>query len=496
MRALRKFCMSIVLIALATALVPSIALADSPYRGYIYDNLDDTPISINGYLYLDSINGFENSSGGLNGPEDIFAAADDTLYIAESGNNRILHMDQDNKMIAVYGNQEGKGKLNGPKGVFVNPAGDVFVADTLNRRIVVFDKSGDFIKEYAAPSSPLLGKNFVYSPSKLIVDKRGYLFVVSDGASQGLMQIKPDGTFAGFFGANHVGYDWTRVIVKLIATDEQKGQLASVRPPEFSNLYQDSEGFIFTTTLGIPVNQVKRLSAVGVDTLNGSGEFRYGDLYMPIQNGSDLIEAIVDVSVSKSGLITALDQTTGKLFQYDKLGNLLFIFGGIGDQDGLFKTPTSVTQTSDGTIYVADRTRNRIDRFYSTPFADVVHEASVLYVDGRYKESFEPWNKVLQMNSNYDLAYYAIGKALFRQQNYKEAMSYFKTARAQSAYSDALFEYRRVFVKENFGTLMTLVIGLFIVIRILIYGYRKRWFSKLLPSRKQLGEGKGLNEHL
>jgi len=495
MNALRKLSFSVMLILCLTFAVPPAAFGDSSYRGYIYNNLEDTPLSINGYLYLDSFDGLTTSAGALNGPEDIFVAEDDTLYIVESGNHRVIHIDRNNQVLGVFGDAEGDGKLNGPKGVYVTADGDVYVADTLNRRIAVFAKDRKFKKQFGVPDSPLLGKDFVYAPSKLIVDKRGYLFVVSDGAIGGLMQIKPDGTFAGFFGANHVGFDWTRTIVKLIATKEQKEQMASVRPPEFSNVYQDSSGFIYTTTLGIEMNQIKRLSAVGVDTLNGKSENWYGDWYMPSKNDQFLISAFVDATVGKTGLITALDQTTGRLFQYDKLGNLLFIFGGIGQQDGLFKTPTSVAQTSDGMIYVADRTRNRIDRFYTTPFADLVHEASALYVDGRYNDSLGPWNEVLRMNSNYDLAYYAIGKAQFRQQKYKEAMESFKMAHAQGAYSDALFEYRRVYVKEHFGELMTALISLFVIIRLFIAAVRRKWFARLASLRKGPGKELERNEH-
>ena len=215
--------------------------------------------------------------------------------------------------------------------------------------LLIFNEGGSFKKEFGVPDSPLLGKDFVYTPSKLVVDKRGYMFVSSDGNSLGLMQIRPDGKFAGFFGANHVRYDWTSNIVKLIATKEQRDQMALVRPPEFSNMFQDSEGFIYTTTIGIRQNQVKRLSAVGVDTLNANGQTRYGDLFMARDDTKPARDAFVDITVDKKGFITALDQTNGELYQYDKLGNLIFIFGGIGNQDGLFKTAAGVAETSDGT---------------------------------------------------------------------------------------------------------------------------------------------------
>jgi hypothetical protein len=460
-------------------LVPcSVVSADSPYTGYIYDNMDNAPLSINGYLYFDSIDGYDMSTGPLKDPEDLFVAGDDTLYVVDGGNNRVIHMDTEKHVLGIFGDIDGKGKLNAPKGVFVSKNGDVYVADSQNRRIAVFDHSGVFAKEFGAPSSPLLGKNFNYSPSKLIVDKRDYMFVTSDGANQGLLQMQPDGGFAGFFGANHVPFDWTRVFVKLIASKEQKDQIASAKPPEFSNLYQDNEGFIYTSTLGIRRNQLKRLSAVGVDTLNGSPH-RYGDLYMPSKNFDYLYDAFVDLSISGDGLITGLDQTTGKLFQYDKLGNLLFIFGGIGNQDGLFKTPSSVAETSDGTIYVADRTQSRIDRFTTTPFADKVHEASRLYVEGRYEEAMKPWQDVLKVNSNYDMAYNAIGKALYKQRKYGEAMKYFKTARDRSAYSDAYLQYRKEYVRNHFGAVVAVILGLILLVR-----FVPKWVRSLLGTRR------------
>lgn len=464
---------------LALLLVPcSVAYADSPYTGYIYDNMENSPLSINGYLYFDSIDGYDMPTGPLKGPEDLFVAGDDTLYVVDGGNNRIIHMDADKHMLGIFGDKEGKGKLNAPKGVFVSHDGDVYVADSQNRRIAVFNRSGAFVKEFGAPSSQLLGKGFNYSPSKLIVDKRDYLFVVSDGAKQGLLQLKPDGGFAGFFGANHVPFDWTRLIVKLIASKEQQDQIASAKPPEFSNLYQDNEGYIYTSTLGIRQDQLKRMSAVGIDTLNASPH-RYGDLYMQSKGRNPLFEAFVDLSVNADGIITGLDQTTGKLFQYDKLGNLLFIFGGIGNQDGLFKTPSSVAETSDGTFYIADRTRGRIDRFKTTPFADKVHEASRLYVEGKYEEAMKPWLDVLKMNSNYDMAYDAIGKALYKQQKYGEAMNYFETARDRSAYSDAFLQYRKEYVRNHFGRVVAVIIGLIVLVR-----FVPGWVRSLLAARR------------
>ncbi|WP_151736621.1 hypothetical protein [Paenibacillus tengchongensis] len=436
------------------------ASADSPYRGYTWSRSGNEVSSINGYMYDSSIDPAGTAVGVLKNPESLFIAEDDTLYIVDTGNSRIIHLSKDGGPIKVIGDAEGGGKLQEPKGVFVKPDGTVYVADTKNQRIAVFNKDGQYMQEFPKPDSTLLGANFSYSPSKLIVDKRNYMYVVSDGNTQGLLQIDSTGKFKGFYGANHVGFSWSRLLIKLVATKEQQSQLATVRPSEFSNLDIDEEGFIYSTTLGEETNQIKRLSPVGVDTLN-VGSHRYGDYYT---DGPFSMASFVGISVDRNGFITALDLQTGKVFQYDKLGNLLFSFGGIGEQNGLFVTPAAVDQTSDGLLYVIDKGRGRIDRFRATPFAELVHEASLLYVDGKYEEAETLWHEVLRLNANYDMAYQAIGKALYKAENYREAMDYFKLSNSRGDYSAAFREYRKLFIREHFTWFFSGVIALLLLL--------------------------------
>jgi tetratricopeptide (TPR) repeat protein len=458
-------------IAIAVLLVPVQAVADSPminssYEGYMYDTLEETFYSINGYLYDGSIDGNNLPVGAFNSPEDIFIDKNDTLYIVDSGNHRIIHMDQDKNVLKVIGDEEGPGQLNSPKGVYVNHEGFVYVADTLNRRVAVFTKEGKFDKEITAPHSPLLGDQFVYSPTKLIVDRRNYLYVINEGSDKGMMQIDPNGQFRGYYGANHVPFSWSRFFIRFIASKEQRQQLAKVRPPAFSDLYQDKEGFIYTTTMGLRRNQFKRLSAVGVDTLNLDGEQnRYGDIYMPRKNWESLYDAFVGITVDDRGIMTAVDQTTGRAFQYDSIGNLLFVFGGLGPQNGLFETPTAIDHTSDGTMYIVDKTRGRVDLFATTPFADKVHEATSLYVDGRYTEAKEPWQEVLEMNANYDLAYRAIGKALEKEERYAEALEYYEKARSRDEYSVAFLDFRKEYMRNHFAEIVGGLILIFILLK-------------------------------
>ncbi len=443
-------------------LVPASVSASAPYDSYTYNSSQRDVRSIAGYMYDGSIDGIDWPIGPLNRPESMFVSEEGNLYIADSGNNRIVELDADHHYLRTYGDTEGEGALSEPKGVYVKEDGTVYVADTKNSRIAVFDKDGRFIRDYPKPESPLIGATFSYSPSKIVLDKRDYMFVVSDGNTQGLLQIDPKGEFRGFYGANHVGFSWSRLFVKLIATEEQRRKLAAIVPAEFSDLDMDEEGFMYTTTIGEEANQLKRLSPVGVDTLNFGVSRQYGDYFSV---GPFTMASFIGVTVDDDGIITALDLQTSKLFQYDKLGNFLFSFGGVGEQNGLFATPSGVSQNKDGTIYVVDRGRNRIDWFRTTPFADLVHRASVLYVDGRYSEAESLWQEVLKQNANFEMAYQAIGKSMYKAERYKEAMDYFKLARARHDYSLAFKEYRKEYVRENFTMLAAGAMLLFAALR-------------------------------
>ncbi|NIK79596.1 DNA-binding beta-propeller fold protein YncE [Paenibacillus castaneae] len=454
---------AIALLMLVTAL-PVQTYAASPYEGYTRNKLGDDVHSINGYIYESSIDGYDLSSGPFSAPEDVFLADDGTIYIVDTGNSRIVHLNKKHELLGIIGDEEGDGKLYEPKGVFVKQDGTIYVADTKNQRIAIFDQKGKFQNQFGKPENPLLGATFSYSPSKLLVDKRNYMFVVSDGNTQGLIQIDPNGQFKGFYGANHVGFSWSRLINKLVATDEQKAKLSVVKPLEFSNAVQDEEGFIYTSTLGTEMNQLKRLSPVGVDTLNIVPR-RYGGRF---DNGPFSVPSFLDLAVDKDGVITALDLQSSKVYQYDKLGNFLFVFGGLGDQNGLFITPSSLAQSPDGTVFVVDKGRNRVDLFRTTPFAELVHDASRLFVDGRYKEAEGLWNEVLHLNGNFDLAYLAIGKSLFKAENYKDAMTYFELARSRYDYSIAFKEYRKEYIRENFAWICLIIVVIIIALRYIL----------------------------
>ncbi len=139
----------------------------------------------------------------LNQPKDIFVDKQDHIYIADTGNNRIVHLDDEGAYIREITVSESP--LKRPSGVFVDKNGVIYVADTGNNRIVRLDADGKLLKSFGRPESAYIPESFKYDPINLVVDKRGFLYVTTLGAYQGLVQLDPEGNFVSFFWSQSSG---------------------------------------------------------------------------------------------------------------------------------------------------------------------------------------------------------------------------------------------------------------------------------------------------
>src|SRR5690606_26142549 len=93
--------------------------------------------------------------------------------------------------------------LRRPEGVFVtDDPFNIYIADTGNRRIVKLDQDGNVLQIIERPESPFIPSDYAFYPIKLVVDNRGFLYIASMGGYQGLLQLDPNGEFVSFFGAN------------------------------------------------------------------------------------------------------------------------------------------------------------------------------------------------------------------------------------------------------------------------------------------------------
>ncbi len=394
--------------------------------------------------------------GGLSHPEDLFMTSRDELYVADTGNNRIVQLDLEGQTVRTIPeptDQDPKAKLRKPEGVFVTEDGVIYVADTGSRRIAVFDRDGRYMKELLAPSSELLPTTFVYAPLKVVVDQRGYIYMVTKGGYQGLLQLAPDGSFAGFYGANKVPTSWLDSLKRKFFTEEQLKEELSRLPGAVTNVTLDAQGFMFTVNKDLKSGQLKRLNFGGVDLLMNRN---FAPWLKPLEKFS-----FQDVHVDSHGVMSAAETTEGKIYQYDKYGELLFVFGtaSVGSEQrlGMFKRVTSIVADSQGTLYIADGELNRIQIMKRTHFGELVHQASYLDSQGKYEEARKLWEEIHRLNGMYDRAYLGIAKAKFKTGDYEQAMTYFEQAKDKEGYSESFWQVRMNFLLRYFGTGMTML---------------------------------------
>ena len=70
----------------------------------------------------------------------------DRLFVADSGNDRILKFTENNRFIERWGSSgSDNGNFKFPSGIAVDLSGNVFVTDTYNHRIQIFTNNGDFV---------------------------------------------------------------------------------------------------------------------------------------------------------------------------------------------------------------------------------------------------------------------------------------------------------------------------------------------------------------
>jgi DNA-binding beta-propeller fold protein YncE len=90
---------------------------------------------------------------GFYGPRRIAIGPDDSIYVVDSGRNRIVKFNPDGQVLASWGSEgSGDGQFKGLSSVAVDPANNrAYVADAMNSRIQVFDLDGRFLTEWSVP---------------------------------------------------------------------------------------------------------------------------------------------------------------------------------------------------------------------------------------------------------------------------------------------------------------------------------------------------------
>jgi DNA-binding beta-propeller fold protein YncE len=89
---------------------------------------------------------------GLYGPRKIAIGPHNSIYVVDSGGNRIVEFSSDGQVLTTWGSEgSGDGQFKGLSSVAVDPTNRVYVADPINSRIQVFDSTGKFLTKWSIP---------------------------------------------------------------------------------------------------------------------------------------------------------------------------------------------------------------------------------------------------------------------------------------------------------------------------------------------------------
>lgn len=393
------------------------------------------------------------------------------LYIVDNGNHRILQLKaargsyELERIIDHFMDNGEEQRFSSPSDIFVTREGDYFICDTANQRVVKLDSDLNLLLTLTKPTDETFDQSLAFLPTRVVADVTGRAFVLVRNVNKGMVKFENDGVFTGFIGAMPVTYSITDQIWRLLSTRAQREQQASFVPTEFDNIYIDKEGFIYSVTttfqeydlLWDNARPIRKLNAIGSDILVKNGEFPpIGELFWGTAGGYSGPSKFSDITVLDNEVYVALDKTRGRMFAYDDQGRNLWAFGGSGNMAGFFRSAASIEHAG-YELMVLDSVEGSVTIFEPTEYGRLIYQATEQYQRGEYRASADTWQRVLQLNGNFELAYIGVGRALLREENYKEAMRYFKLANDEVNYSKAFQEQRKIWVEENIGWIFVIL---------------------------------------
>lgn len=441
---------------------PATVKAERDVYTYTYDYWEIERESPDAYTAKVTITGSMLGIGDFNNPQGLYIR-DNRIYVCDTGNNRIVTLQRDGDIIEVIDEiHEFSGDIeintfSQPHDIFVAETGDIYIADTNNQRVLHLTSDYKLIKEMVRPVDETVDQVSDFLPTKLVADRAGRVFVLVRNFNRGYLQYDRDGNFIGYMGASEVKFSITDYIWKMLSTQEQKAQLAQFVPTEYNNVAMDKDGFLYATNaifeehqlLNDQAKPIRKLNSMGTDILIKNGNTPpVGDIWWDSAGGISGTSRLIDITVLDNDIYYAVDRTRGRIFGYDYQGNLLYAFGSIGNRLGYLQFPTAIDHMGSD-LFVLDSRNVGITLFTLTEYGDLINDALMTYSLGEYDVSADYWRRVLMLNGNYDMAYIGIGRSLLRQERYKEAMEYFEFAYDEENYSKAFQLYRKEWIEEN-----------------------------------------------
>jgi len=395
-----------------------------------------------GYLPDRNITGL-----GLNKPENIVFGKDDVLYIADTGNKRIVLFDINSGNIVREILYE---DFRAPRGVFVTQDETLYVADSIAGAVFIFNPQDECIKTIKAPHSIAFGDT-QFSPVRIGVDPRGSIYIIGEGVYSGIIHLSNEGEFLGFFASNQTTLTFVQFLQNIFFTERQKQGLLDRLPLNFSNVFVDPRGIVYSVSMGRDVARageaIKKHDMAGRNMLKTTTTM-----------------SLTDITVDRYGNIFTTS-TQGWIQVNATDGEEIFFFGAghLSNEDiaGWYSNLVSIAVSSQGHIWTLDGEKAFLQSYTPTEYTQSIYLAQQLFNEGHYVEAGNEWNNVLRFNQMSVLAHNGLGKSWLYQEKYEKAQYEFFVAGNREYFSQAFWETRNIWLLNNMSYILIALVLLF-----------------------------------
>lgn len=301
--------------------------------------------------------------GELSAPADIALDAAGNVYVADTGNHRVQVFTSDGAFLRAFGHLgRGQGEFYNPHGIAVRDD-RVYVADTNNSRVQVFTLEGDFVRQVGrwADSDP----DSLPDPVSVDADAAGRIFVLSltgrvtgNQTYQRLSRFASGGVPQGFAendctsGALAVDSDGTAYcspalfgVIRILPSWEEGQRIGAVN---------GQPGFLYSPR-ALTLAPDRSLWVYELD----DSVVKHYDAQGAFLSSFSLPAGVVALAATGNRLLVLTDGP--QVVTYDWSGHRLGAWGTRAfATPGSFEHPDHLAAAPDGTFYVLEKSRRRI----------------------------------------------------------------------------------------------------------------------------------------
>jgi DNA-binding beta-propeller fold protein YncE/fibronectin type 3 domain-containing protein len=334
------------------------------------------------------------TQSGMNQPFGVAVDGSGNLYVADTGNNRVLQFTNPASLanglnansvlgqatFTTNGTATTQSGMNAPVGIAVHPAtGKVFVADYINNRVLRFSSTAAAISGSAAEAVlgqpdftsniPATTQSGMNNPYGVAVDASGNLYVsdlnnnrvlifanaasLPNGANATSVLGQPVFTSNIIFPTNQYGMHYPRGLAvdntgNLYVADDYNQRVLI-----FANAATLPNGALATSVLGQPDfnSNSSATSQSGMNSPSGVAVDAAGNLYVSDYGISRVLRFANAASLPNGAIASVV------------LGQVDFTTSGLAKTQNGMNYPFGVAVDASGNLYVADTYNNRILKF-------------------------------------------------------------------------------------------------------------------------------------